>query len=74
MSVTFGERMYAFLATHKAQDAALSDLDVDDLSDTPTLKVALDGPEKDKWIEAIRKELSTIQDEDVYDLVNPSQE
>ena len=71
---TLGEMMYAFLATHDTRDSELLELDVDDLSDTPTLKAALDGPERDKWAAAIQKELCNIQDENVYDLVDPSKE
>ena len=47
---------------------------VDDLSDTPSLKVAMDGPKQDKWLAAIKKELQSIKDEKVYMLVNPSNE
>src|SRR5258708_36080495 len=43
------------------------------LSDTPTLKDALTGPEKDKWVHAIHSELN-IRSEDVYDLVDPKTE
>ena len=47
---------------------------IDDLSDTPTLKTALAGPEKDQWVAAIRTELDNIRAEDIYDLVNPANE
>ena len=47
-------------------------LDTDDLTDTLTLKAALDGPESDKWMTAICAELQNIKAEDVYELVNPA--
>jgi len=42
--MSFGDHMQAMLATWSADDAANVS---EDLSDTPTLKAALDGPEKD---------------------------
>ena len=45
---------------------------VEDLSDTPSLKVTLAGPEKDQWVDTIRSKLSNIKLEDVYDLVDPN--
>ena len=72
--ITLGEMMYALLTTQEVQDDTPSELDVDDLNDTPTLKTALDSPEKGKWIDAIEKELQSIRNEDIYDLVDLSKE
>ncbi len=65
--------MHALLATWEANDLGLKDADhiIEDLSDTPTLKMALAGPEKDRWTDAIHQELDNIKSEDVYDLIDP---
>ena len=62
------------LATDGIHDDADSAVDLEQLSDTPTLKTALNGPERDRWLDAIEKELRSIKDEEVYELVNPSEE
>ena len=69
--------MYAMLATSDTPEGTLSTLptpDTDDLTDTPTLKAALEGPERDKWMSAIHAELQNIKAEDVYDLIDPTHE
>ena len=56
------------LATLDTPEGTLSTLptpDTDDLTDTPTLKAALEGPERDKWMSAIHAELQNIKAEDV---------
>ena len=40
-----GEAMYTMLAQNITHDVNSLLLDIDDLSDTPTLKVVMDGPE-----------------------------
>ena len=57
---SFGERMYAMLAT-TSPHTELPMLDMDDLTDTLTLKATLDGPESDKWMTAIHAELQNIK-------------
>ena len=47
---------------------------IDDLSDMPTLKATLAGPEEDQWVQAICSELDNIKSKDVYDLVDPTSE
>jgi transposase InsO family protein len=59
----------AMLARHDERNNA-----TDDLTDNPTLNMALAGKERDKWIEAIKKELDNIKAEGVYDLVDPKTE
>ena len=71
---TFGETMYAMLAQDIGIDNDSPSLYINDLSDTPSLKVALDGPEQDKWLAAIKTKLQSIKDEKVYTLVDPSKE
>ena len=71
---TFGEWMYMMLTQEMEHDSHSPSPHVDDLSDTPTLKVAMEGPEWDKWLTAIANELQSIKDEKVYELVNPSKE
>ena len=68
----FGDQMQAFLTNCDANDQSNSHDIIEDLSDTPTLRVALTGPEKHCWIDAIHSELDNIKAEDVYDLVDPS--
>ena len=70
----FGETMYAILALDIGADDHLLSPNINDLSNTPSLKVAMDGPKQDKWLAAIKKELQSIKDEKVYMLVNPSNE
>ena len=62
------------LAQEMEHDSHSPSPHVDDLSDTPTLKVAMEGPEWDKWLTAIANELQSIKDEKVYELVDPSKE
>ena len=66
--------MYAMLATDGIHDDADSAVNLEHLSDAPTLKTGLNGPERDRWLDAIEKELRSIKDEEVYELVNPSEE
>ena len=47
---------------------------IEDLSDTPMLKVALAGTEKDRWVSTICSKLDNIKAKDVYDLVDPKSE
>ena len=71
---TFGERMYAMLAQEMGHANYSPSPHVDDLSDTPTLKVAMEGPEQDKWLTTIENKLQSIKDEKLYELVDPSKE
>ena len=68
--------MYTMLASLNTDNLGDSDPShvIEDLSGTLTLKTALAGPEKDRWVDAICSELSNIKSEDVYDLVNPKSE
>ena len=67
--------MQAMLAACTPDNLSQLDAEViEDLSDTPTLKTALSGPEKECWIQAIRNELDNIKSEDIYDLVDPKVE
>ncbi len=47
---------------------------IKDLSDMPTLKATLAGPEEDQWVQAICSKLDNIKSKYVYDLVNPRSE
>ena len=71
---TFGDQLQALLAAEDADHLLNSQEVIEDLSDTLTLKVALDSPEKDQWIDAIHSELNNIKLEDVYELVDPNSE
>ena len=64
--------MHALLTTWNGEKISTFDPDgtIEDLSDTPTLRAALTGPEKDQWVSAIHSELDNIKREDIYDLVN----
>ena len=68
--------MHALLATWEANDLGLKDADhiIEDLSDTPMLKMALAGLKKDRWTDAIHQELDNIKSEGVYDLIDPKSE
>ena len=63
--------MYAWLAdTNELESTDI----IEDLSDTPTLRTTLTGPERDHWVNTIHSKLENIKSEDVYDLINPQSE
>src|SRR5260370_36208782 len=64
--------MQVLLANTNTNVLANSQDVIKDLSDTLTLRVALSRPKKDCWVNAICSELNNIKSEDMYDLVDPS--
>src|SRR5260221_13631211 len=68
--------MHTLLANSDGYDSTKFDTSnpSEDRSDSPALRSALAGPEKDRWVTAIRSELDNTKAEDVYELIDPKRE
>ena len=57
---------YGFLVSNNG------DLVVVDSDDPTTFQEAVDGPDSDKWLEAMKEEMQSMSDNQVWDLVEPT--